>query len=134
MHKSRICYITIDINDFDKGVKFYTKALGAKLEAFSTTGNSDIVYRRLKLPDSEIRILLQLVPEKKACKTRIHIDIETDDVEAEATRLEKLGATKHKFMDERGFRYWIMFDPFGNEFCVLQPEYPTLLAKRKAWL
>ena len=65
MHKSRLCYITIDINDFDKAVDFYSKALNAELEGFPTTGNSDTVYRRLKLPDSDIRILLQLVPEEK---------------------------------------------------------------------
>jgi predicted enzyme related to lactoylglutathione lyase len=133
MHKSRLCYITIDINDFDRAVDFWSQALGAELEPFATTGNSDIVYRRLRLPDSDIRILLQLVSEKKTAKTRVHVDIETDDVEAEADRLEKLGAKRHQLMDERGFRFWVMLDPFGNEFCVLQPEYPDLLAKRVSW-
>lgn len=130
MHKSRICYITIDINSFEIGVSFWSQALGAELEGFSTTGNSDIVYRRLRVPDSDIRILLQLVPEKKTAKTRIHIDIETDDTDAEAERLVKLGAKKQRLMDERGFRFWVMEDPFGNEFCVLQPEYPELLNKK----
>ncbi|OGY56962.1 MAG: hypothetical protein A2Y84_00735 [Candidatus Colwellbacteria bacterium RBG_13_48_8] len=133
MHKSRLCYITIDINDFNKAVDFYSKTFNAELEAFSTTGNSDTVYRRLKLPDSDIRILLQLVPEKKTCKTRIHIDIETDDVEAEVKRLERLGATRHKYTDERGFQFWVMLDPFGNELCVLQPEYPKLLEEANTW-
>lgn len=133
MHKSRLCYITIDINDFDRGVAFWSQALGAEPESFSNTGNSDQVYRRLKLPDSDIRILLQLVPEAKTAKTRIHLDIETDDTDAEADRLEKLGATKHRLEDERGFRFWVMLDPFGNEFCVLQAEYPELLAKGNSW-
>lgn len=129
MHKSRICYITIDINDFEVGVAFWSQALNAELEGFSTTGNSDIVYRRLKLPNSDIRILLQLVSEKKSAKTRVHIDIEADDTDAEAERLVKLGAKKQRLTDERGFRFWVMEDPFGNEFCVLQPEYPELLEK-----
>ncbi len=133
MHKSRLCYITIDVNNFDKALHFYTNAFGAKLEEFSTIGNSDTTYRRLKIPDNDIRILLQLVPEEKTSKTRIHIDIETDDIEAEASRLEKFGAKKHKYMHERGFNYWVMLDPFDNEFCILQPEYPKLLNKAKVW-
>jgi len=54
-------------------------------------------------------------------------------VEAEADRLEKLGAKRHQLIDERGFRFWVMVDPFDNEFCVPQPEYPELLAKRTIW-
>ena len=133
MHKSRLCYITIDINDFEKAVEFWSRALGAELEPFATTGNSDIVYRRLKLPDNDIRVLLQMVPEKKTSKTRVHIDIESDDVEAEVSRLVNLGAKKQRLVDERGFRFWVMEDPFDNEFCVLQPEYPELLSKYAAW-
>lgn len=133
MHKSRLCYITIDINDFEKAVAFWSNALNAQLEPFKTTGNSDLVYRRLKLPDSNIRILLQMVPETKTSKTRVHIDIETDDVEKEADRLEKLGAKRYKLIEDRGFRFWVMLDPFENEFCVLQPEYPELLKKAHNW-
>ncbi len=34
---------------------------------------------------------------------------------------------------ERGFDFWVLRDPWGNEFCVLQPEFPELLARRKPW-
>jgi hypothetical protein len=29
--------------------------------------------------------------------------------------------------------FWVLRDPFGNEFCVLQPEFPELLAHRRLW-
>ena len=63
----------------------------------------------------------------------MHLDLETDDVEAEARRLEALGATRWNHQQERGYDFWVMRDPWGNEFCVLQPEFPELLARRPPW-
>jgi Single-strand binding protein family len=34
---------------------------------------------------------------------------------------------------ERGFDFWVLRDPWGNEFCVLPPEFPELLARRRPW-
>jgi hypothetical protein len=48
---------------------------------------------------------------------RWHVDIETDDVEAEVARLEGLGARRHAYM-EAG-RFWQMLDPAGLVFCVV---------------
>lgn len=62
------------------------------------------------------------------------IDLETDDVEAEVRRLEALGAARRDHQKERGFDFWVMRDPWDNEFCVLQPEFPELMAKREPWL
>jgi HK97 family phage major capsid protein len=48
-------------------------------------------------------------------------------------RLEALGATRYDHQQERGFDFWVMRDPWGNEFCVLQPNFPELLARRRPW-
>src|SRR5437868_15549551 len=40
------------------------------------------------------RLLLQRVAEPKSAKNRMHLDIHVTDIEAEATRLEGLGATR----------------------------------------
>ncbi len=45
----------------------------------------------------------------------VHIDIETDDVEAEVTRLEKLGARKR----EKVKGWWVMVAPGDHPFCVV---------------
>jgi len=91
------------------------------------------IYRRLRLPDAEIRILLQKTGDGKASKERMHLDLESDDVEAEVARLEALGATRWDHQAERGFDFWVLHDPWGNEFCVLPPMFPDLLARRDPW-
>jgi hypothetical protein len=44
--------------------------------------NSQPVYRQLRLPDSDIRILLQKTADPKTSKERMHLDLETDDLDA----------------------------------------------------
>jgi hypothetical protein len=88
----------------------------------------------MRIPDSDIRVLLQLTNDDKVAKNRMHLDIETDDVEAELQRLETLGASRHDHQQERGYDFWVLLDPWGNEFCVLQPEFPELLARRRPWI
>jgi Glyoxalase-like domain len=65
----------------------------------------------------------------------MHLDLETDDVEAEVQRLEALGANappRWNQQQERGHDFWVLRDPWGNEFCVLQPS-PELFARRRPW-
>ncbi len=65
-------------------------------------------------------LLLQRVPESKAGKNRMHLDIVVDDIEAEVHRLQELGA--HRIDDgvqNFGGTQWVrMSDPEQNEFCV----------------
>jgi hypothetical protein len=61
------------------------------------------------------RIFLQLVPEAKAGKNRLHLDLIADDPEAEAGRLSRLGA---RIMGEYE-RHLTFADPEGNEFCLM---------------
>jgi predicted enzyme related to lactoylglutathione lyase len=66
------------------------------------------------------KLLLQQVPEPKTVKNRMHLDIDAVDIEAEAARLEALGArrvTDDQF-HEHGSHWILMADPEGNEFCV----------------
>lgn len=131
MHRSRVCHFVIDVDDLDQAVTFWTAALEATEEPVSP--DSRHVCRKLRLPDSEIRVLLQRTEDLKVSKERMHLDLETDDVEAEVKRLEGLGATRWDHQQERGFDFWVMRDPWANEFCVLQIEYPELLTQRTPW-
>lgn len=131
MHRSRLCHFVIDVSDLDQGVSFWSAALDATEETLSE--QSRHIYRRLRLPDSNIRILLQKSSDQKVSKERMHPDIETDHLDAEVERLEALGATRWDLQQERGFKYWVLRDPWENEFCVLQPEFPKLLAQRQPW-
>jgi hypothetical protein len=67
------------------------------------------------------RVLFQDVPEAKAGKNRLHVDIHSEprDVDALVERLEKLGATRVREFDEGpAGHWWVMHDPEGNEFCA----------------
>ena len=131
MHRSRLCHFVIDVSDLDQGVLFWSAALDAAEELVPE--NSRHIYRKLRLPESEVRILLQRTGDDKVSKGRMHLDLEADDVEAEVERLEELGATRSDHQTERGFDFWVLRDPWGNEFCVLQPEFPELLAQMAPW-
>ena len=48
---------------------------------------------------------------------RWHVDIESDDIEAEVARLEALGARRHRYIEDG--RFWQMLDPSGLVFCVV---------------
>jgi predicted enzyme related to lactoylglutathione lyase len=65
-------------------------------------------------------LLLQLVPETKAGKNRMHLDLHVADIEAEAARLVALGAQRLEDSPstEHGSTWITMADPDGNEFCV----------------
>lgn len=130
-HRSRLCHFVIDVDDLDNAVTFWSAALDATEEPLSPASSQ--VYRRLRLPDSEIRILLQKTDDEKVSKARMHLDLETDDVEAEVKRLEALGAKRWDHQQERGYDFWVMRDPWDNEFCVLQVNFPELLARRPPW-
>jgi hypothetical protein len=57
----------------------------------------------------------------------MHLDLEADGVEVEVQRLEALGATRRDHLQERGNDFWVLRDPWANEFCVLQVNFSELL-------
>ena len=70
--------------------------------------------------DPRPQLILQQVPEAKATKNRMHMDLHVADVEAEIGRFIGLGARK---IQERpnclgDYCWFLLADPEGNEFCV----------------
>jgi predicted enzyme related to lactoylglutathione lyase len=65
-------------------------------------------------------LLLQGVPESKAGKNRMHLDVVVDDIETEVDRLLVLGAHRiDEGVQSFGGTRWVrMSDPEQNEFCV----------------
>ena len=130
-HRSRLAHFVVDVADLDQGTAFWAAALDAVEEALDA--NSNTIYRKLRLPEGPIRLLLQRTTDPKTHKERMHLDLETDDVEAEVRRLEALGATRWDHQQERGYEFWVLRDPWDNEFCVLQVNFPELLEQRPPW-
>jgi hypothetical protein len=67
--------------------------------------------------------------QKVAHPSRVHLDIESDDIDAEADRLEKLGAKKIAFVK----RWWVMEAPTGQRFCVVRMKHPERGSPAKEW-
>ncbi|HWM88790.1 MAG TPA: VOC family protein [Kofleriaceae bacterium] len=110
MHRSRLTQILIDCSEstYDKGIAFWSGALGLEVV------EDDERYTALKARDGQVRVALQRVPDESA----YHLDIETDDVEAEVARLEKLGAVR-KY---KKHTWWVMRAPTGHDFCVIRQQ------------
>ncbi len=65
------------------------------------------------------RILFQRVPEPKAVKNRVHLDLHVADMKVEVERILELGGKRLRMgEDDDGDVWTVMADPEGNEFCV----------------
>ena len=117
MHRSRLGTVIIDCQtaDLDRAAEFWAKALNRP--ASKPQDPADQNYRELETPPGEIVVAVQQVEHP----SRVHIDIETDDLEAEVRRLEALGARRVAHVK----RWWVMEAPTGQRFCVVQGQYMT---------
>jgi catechol 2,3-dioxygenase-like lactoylglutathione lyase family enzyme len=125
MHRSRINGILIDCNvdDIDAAARFWAEALGRPVDPDppGTRGN----YVMLETPPDEISVQVQRVDHE----SRIHLDIETDDIPAEVARLEKLGAT----VDKRLERWVVMRAPSGQRFCIVRVQRDGFEKDANVW-
>lgn len=108
--------VVLDSIDAEKLADFWAQALQYR------RAPSEYPYVLL-FPDEEAaspQLLLQTVPEPKTVKNRMHLDLRVSDIEEESKRLAALGARRltPNVIEEHGFRWIVMSDPEGNEFCV----------------
>jgi predicted enzyme related to lactoylglutathione lyase len=115
MHHSRLSTIVIDcrVDNLVDAAHFWSAALGKPIASVDQDGDGN--YVELQTASDEPIILLQKVDHA----ARVHLDIETDDLDAEAARLEALGAKRVAFV--RG-RWWVMEAPTGQRFCVVHKQ------------
>jgi predicted enzyme related to lactoylglutathione lyase len=121
----RIAAVTVDCADALVVARFWAAALGRPLDPQASSGFASIGMpehrdtRGWRL-EGDPTWLFAKVPEGKAAKNRMHVDVAADDQEAEVARLVELGATRVRDMNEWGYEWTVMQDPEGNEFCVAQ--------------
>lgn len=122
MHKSRLSTFVIDCRaeDLEAAGRFWSAALGRAVSSTNDPG-----YLELSGTRDEPLILVQKVPHE----SRIHLDIESDDLEAEVKRLEGLGAKRVGFVK----RWWVMEAPTGQRFCVVNPQRGPLEGRVNEW-
>ena len=110
-HKSRLGCIVVDcrMDELQGALDFWSGLFGCTGKV-----DDDGKYAVLKMPSGEPKVLIQAVDHPP----RVHLDIETDDQEAEATRLEGLGAKRIGPV-----KSWIVMEaPTGHRFCLVGPQ------------
>lgn len=125
MHKSRLGTIVIDCQteDIESAAGFWSAALGRTASRLRSADDAN--YRGLQGPPEEVSVLVQAVRHP----SRVHIDIETDDIEAEVLRLESLGAKRVAQVK----RWWVMEAPTGQRFCVVRPQRADFDEHANVW-
>lgn len=116
MHKSRLAGLIIDCQTDDLGAAqaFWSQALG--YPAGPPENPEDVGgYIPLETGPKGLSVEVQRVDHD----SRVHLDIETDDIDAEVARLEKLGAKRVAEIRT----WWVMEAPSGHRFCVVQPQW-----------
>ena len=108
-------YVIIDASDTEAEAAFWATVLG--VEVADRFGDGYVILA----PSHEgaPRLTFQPVPEAKIVKNRLHLDLRVPDIETTTVELEKLGASRlSDILEEEGYRWRVMRDPEGNEFCI----------------
>ncbi|HEY1488605.1 MAG TPA: VOC family protein [Micromonosporaceae bacterium] len=122
MHHSRIDGIFIDhpADSFGPAVAFWSAATGR-------TAASHDPYRPLGIFGGDTVIEVQRLDD--ATPPRVHLDVATDDINAEVDRLERHGAVRSAQIGD----YWQMRDPGGLAFCVIGPHTDDFAETAVRW-
>ena len=113
MHRSRLAGFIIDCQtgDVADAASFWSAALGMPVR-----GAEGERYVLLEAGARDMHVEVQRVEHE----SRVHLDIESDDVPAEVARLERLGATR---ADQTHAGTWVvLIAPTGQRFCVVRAK------------
>ena len=124
-HRSRLAGFIIDCrtDDLDAAARFWSEALGLRIADPDSGGTGR--YAELGDTPGGLHIEVQTVEHA----SRVHLDIEADDIDAEATRLERLGARKVAFRQ----RWWVMEAPTGQRFCIVPLREDAARGEARSW-
>ena len=124
MHRSRLSTFVLDckVPDLERAAEFWSRALG---RSWRPEAEPDPNYKIIDSDGDEPILLVQKVEHE----SRIHLDIEADDIEAEVRRLEQLGAKRLKKIQT-----WVVMEaPTGQRFCVVRPQNKDFDQNSNRW-
>jgi len=125
MHRSQLAGFIIDCNtdDLETAAAFWSRALGLPMQRSDDPAEAN--YIGLGTAPGELHIEVQKVDHP----SRVHLDIETDDIEAEVARLEALGAKR-----VGDIRRWVVMEaPTGQRFCVVRAASARFSQEANRW-
>ena len=117
--------LVLDCANPDELAQFWAGALD-----YEIVGGAGAYVMLLPKEPGPPQLLLQRVPEAKSAKNRMHLDIHVADIDAEAARLEGLGAKRVAFVHGR---WWVMEAPTGQRFCVVRRQRKTFGPHVNEW-
>lgn len=125
MHRSRLAGFIIDCksDNLEQAAQFWSAALGYELRPKNE--ETSPLYRCMQTDGLGLHVEVQTVQHD----SRVHLDIETDDIEAEAQRLEALGARRV----EKIHTWIVMEAPTGQRFCIVRPQNKNFAATANQW-
>lgn len=127
VHKSKLAGFIIDCqtDDLDAAANFWGAALGMEVRPLPATDGEGEIYKKLEDAQHDLQIEVQIVSHP----SRVHLDIEADDIEAEVLRLERLGARRVQLIRS----WWVMEAPTGQRFCVIAAASRDFAARAATW-
>lgn len=125
MHKSKLAGFIIDCQsaDLQAAAAFWGAALGMTTRELPSEQAQQ--YLQLVDPLDHVHVEVQSVEHD----SRVHLDIETDDIEAEVRRLEGLGARRIAQIKT----WWVMEAPTGQRFCVVRVVTAQFAREANSW-
>ena len=126
MHKSQLAGFIIDCkaDDLNAAADFWSAALGMKRTAADTPATTSYVHLQKADPNG-----LDIEVQQVDHASRVHLDVESDDIEAEVSRLEKLGAKRIKKCET----WWVLEAPTGQRFCVVRAKRANFAKEANVW-
>jgi predicted enzyme related to lactoylglutathione lyase len=112
----RLHWIVIDTVDPARVAPFWCALLGVQERGWFGED-----YLMLTTDGGAPPVAFQRVPEAKSAKNRLHVDLEVDDLDEAVSRIRALGGSTASDVRELpgGYRWRVMADPEGNEFCIV---------------
>ena len=125
-HRSRLAGFIIDCqtDNLDAAATFWSQALGLHVADPDSGG----IGRYAEFGDAPGGLHVEV--QKVEHPSRVHLDIETDDIDAEVARLEALGARRVQHVHNR---WWVMEAPTGHRFCVVPMDEDSTRGKPNRW-
>ena len=127
---SRFTELAIDCQDPERLAAFWCEVLDFQVidrgEDKVEIGSWEPTVEQVRARQMPPTLVFLKVPEGRAAKNRLHLDVSPIDAgtEDEVTRLLALGATRADVGQGPGRSWVVMADPEGNEFCVLRTLAP----------
>lgn len=115
--------ITIDVADLDRAIEFWGRVLQVGVR------HREEPYVWLDEVSPGVVLVLQWVGEEKTSKTRMHLDLSSEDPDGLISAIQSWGGRLIEEVDEASYSLTVMADPDGNEFCVSR-RLSTVLASR----